>query len=102
MYPLFLGNCPHNVSKDAKYTVRGTDGRISLEYCVDDVTRWHLSTKAHPALAEMVNSVKCTHGSGPNGPFYLNEYHQVIVPVGMDATYYLAGTYDQPLKFDFN
>ena len=98
----FLGNCPRNVSKDAKYTVRGTDGRVALEYCVDDVTRWHLSTRAHPELAEMVNDIKRTFGSGPNGPFYINEYKQVVVPVGEDARYYLAGPYDQPVKFEFD
>jgi hypothetical protein len=101
-FRLFSGNCPHNVSKDAKYSVRGNDGKIALEYCVDDVTRWHLSTKEHPALAEMVNDVKRTCGSGPNGPFYINEYKQVIVPVGADATYYLAGTYEQPVAFEFD
>jgi hypothetical protein len=99
-HAIFPGNCPHNVSKDAKYTVRGTDGRIALEYCVDDVTRWHLSTKAHPELAAMVNAVKRTFGSGPNGPFYVNEYKQVIVPVGPAATYYYAGNYDQPIRFE--
>src|SRR5262245_26457098 len=99
---VFPGNCPHNVSKDAKYTVRGNDGRIALEYCVDDVTKWRLSTKAHPELAAMVNDVKRTFGSGPNGPFYINEFKQVIVPVGSAATYYFAGTYDQPIRFEFD
>ncbi len=101
-FPLFLGNCPHNVSKDAKYSVRGNDGKIALEYCVDDVTRWHLSTKAHSDLADMVNAVKRSCGTGPNGPFYINEYKQVIVPVGASATYYLAGTYDKPVAFEFD
>lgn len=99
---VFPGNCPHNVSKDAKYTVRGSDGRVALEYCVDDVTRWHLSTKAHAELAAMVNDVKRTFGSGPNGPFYINEFRQVIVPVGSAATYYFAGIYDQPIRFEFD
>lgn len=101
-HQLFPGNCPHNVSKDAKYTVRGADDRIALEYCVDDETRWRLSTKAHPVLAEMVNEIKRTFGSGSKGPFYINEFKQVIVPVGGDARYYFAGTYDQPIKFEFD
>ena len=29
-FAVFPGNCPHNVSKDAKYSVRGTDGRVGL------------------------------------------------------------------------
>jgi hypothetical protein len=100
-FSLFPGNCPRNVSKDAKYSVRGTDGRVGLMYSTADGERWHMTTKAHPELAEMVNAVKMTHGSGPNGPFYINEYKQVIVPVGEAAQYYLAGTYDQPLRFEF-
>jgi len=100
-YPVFPGNCPRNVSKDAKYGVRGAESRIGLTYCTEDDERWHMTTKDHPALAEMVNDVKRTHGTGPNGPFYINEYRQVIVPVGGSAEYYLAGTYDQPLRFEF-
>ncbi len=34
-------------------------------------------------------------------PFYINEYKHVIVPVGDEAQYYFAGTYDQPLHFEF-
>jgi len=89
------------VAKDAKYSVRHPDGRICLMYSTADGERWHMTTKAHPELADMVNDVKRTYGRGPNGPFYINEYKQVIVPVGDDAQYYLAGTYDQPLRFKF-
>lgn len=101
-FSAFPGNCPHNVSKDAKYSVRGTDGRVGLTYCTADDERWHMTTKAHPALADMVNDVKRTHGSGPNGPFYINEYKHVIVPVGDAAQYYFAGIYDPPLHFEFD
>jgi hypothetical protein len=100
-FAVFPGNCPHNVSKDAKYSVRGADGLVGLTYRTADDERWHMTTKAHPALAEMVNEVKRTYGAGPNGPFYINEYKQVIVPVGDVAQYYLAGTYDSPLQFEF-
>jgi hypothetical protein len=98
---MFPGNCPHNVSKDAKYSVRGIDECVGLTYRAGDDERWHMTTKAHPELVEMVNDVKRTHGSGPNGPFYINEYKQVIVPVGDAAQYYLAGTYEQLLQFKF-
>jgi hypothetical protein len=100
-FDVFPGNCPRNVSKDAKYSVRHSDGRIGLMYSTADGELWHTTTKAHPELADMVNDVKRTYGRGPNGPFYINEYKQVIVPVGDDAQYYLAGTYDQPLRFKF-
>ena len=96
-FNIFPGNCPRNVSKDAKYSVRGSDGRIALIYETADGERWHMTTKAHLELADMVNDVKRTHGRAPNGPFYINEYKQVIVPVGGEAQYYLAGTYGTPL-----
>ena len=60
-----------------------------------------MTTKAHPALADMVNDVKRTHGSGPNGPFYINEYKQVIVPSALRRSITSLGTYDQPLQFEF-
>ncbi len=101
MATLFPGNCPHNVSKDAKYSVRGSDKGVGLTYCTADDERWHMTTTAHPALVEMVNDVKSTHGSGPNGPFYINEYKQVIVPVGDATQYFFAGTYNEPLRFKF-
>jgi hypothetical protein len=103
-FTLFTGNCPHNVSKDAKYSVRDTDGHevgVVLLYRADENERWRLATRDHPELVEMVNDVKRMHGSGPKGPFYINEYKQVIVPVGDEAQYYLAGTYEQPLQFEF-
>ena len=49
-----------------------------------------MSTDAHPDLADMVNDVKRTHGTGSTGPFYINEYKQVLVPVGDDVQYYFA------------
>lgn len=98
-FAIFPGNWPRNVSKDAKYGVRGT--RVGLTYDTADGERWHVTTKEHPDLAEMVNEVKTAHGTGPNGPFYINEYKQVIVPVGDAAEYYFAGTYDTPLHFEF-
>jgi hypothetical protein len=102
-FPLFSGNCPRNVNKDAKYCVRrGPNGpTIGLLYCTANGERWHMSTEAHPALVEMVNAVKMKYGDAPYGPFYINEYHQVIVPVGDGPVYYLADKYDTPLRFEF-
>src|SRR5438105_2465404 len=94
-FPLFSGNCPRNVNKDAKYCVRrGPSGTvIGLLYCTANGERWHMSTEAHPKLVEMVNAVKMKYGDAPYGPYYINEYHQVIVPVGEGPVYYLAGKY---------
>ncbi len=49
----------------------------------------------------MVNAVKMAKGDRPNGPFYINEYRQVIVPVGSGPVYYLAGEYHRSLEFEF-
>jgi hypothetical protein len=102
-FPLFTGNCPKNVSKDAKYSVRSRAGElvVGLLYETDHGEEWHAATDEHPDLIEMVNAVKTTEGDSPNGPFYINEYGQVIVPVGPQAEYYLAGEYEGLLRFDF-
>jgi hypothetical protein len=99
----FRGNCPKNVSRDAKYAIRsGAAGPVvALTYVSAEGERWHATTEEHPELVEMVNRVKTRVGAGPNGPFYINEYGQVIVPVGPSATYWLAGEYDMPLRFEF-
>jgi len=102
-FPVYPGNCPKVVSKDAKYVIRSRGGKsvVSLLYVTADGDRLLATTSEHPDLVEIVNAVKTTMGTAPNGPFYLNEYGQVIVPVGPGATYYLAGEYDLPLRFLF-
>jgi hypothetical protein len=45
----------------------------------------------HPDLVRKVNDVKMAYGDITHGPFYINQYRQVLVPVGPDAEYYLAG-----------
>jgi hypothetical protein len=99
----FDGNCPKNVSKDAKYVIRSArDGLVvALTYVSANGERWFATTEEHPDLVEKVNRVKTEMGEAPNGPFYINEHGQVIVPAGPSATYYLAGDYDMPLRFDF-
>ena len=101
-FPVFGGNCPRNVNRDAKYAVRTIEGRpvIALRYLSGDGEEWLATTESHPDLVEMVNTVKTSMGEGPNGPFYINEYGQVIVPIA-DRTYYVAGGYDMPLRFEF-
>ena len=102
-YEQFRGNCPANVAKDAKYTVRQQNGRavVGLVYRAADGERWHASTESHARLVDLVNDVKVAHSGRPFGPFYINEYRQVIVPVGQDGTYYLAGEYHQHVQFEF-
>lgn len=99
----FTGNQPRNVSRDAKYALRWVDGemRVSLVYRADNDEEWLAATNEHPDLVEMVNGVKKdAHGPG-GGPFYINEFHQVIVPAGASTSYWLAGEYTKPLEFEF-
>ena len=100
----FTGNCPRSVNKDAKYVIRSNgDGPVvAVTYNTKNGEQWHVTTKEHPDLVRIVNEIKVRVQGSPNGPFYINEYGQVIVPVGPDATYYLAREeYDLPLIFEF-
>jgi len=99
----YQGNCPGNVSKDAKYSVRNDQGKpvVTLTYNTDDGERWHMTTDTHPKLVAMVNAAKISKGGDPNGAFYINEYKQVIVPVVGCDKYFLAGEYSTPLRFEF-
>jgi hypothetical protein len=102
----YEGNCPKNVSKDAKYAVRSGgadfDGPVvQLHYVADNGEQWRPATDEHPELVEMVNSVKRAKTLTRNGSFYINEYKQVIVPTAESSDYFLAGVYEEPLKFEF-
>lgn len=101
-YPIFRGNCPKNVSRDAKYRIRSspTGLVVELTYETDRGETWLPTTEDHPELASMVNLVKVEVNERKNGAFYINEHHQVIVP-DMRGTYYLAGEYDRQLRFHF-
>ena len=102
-FPEFNGNRPGNVRKTAKYTIRSGRGGpvVAIVYEAEDDERWHPTTDDHPGLVQMVNEVKSIYSEALNGSFYINEYHQVIVPVAGDDKYYLAGHYEKPLRFDF-
>src|SRR5262245_29305794 len=103
IFPRFEGNCPRNVAKDAKYSVRtGREGPVvALTYRAQEDERWYATTEKHPELVRMVNAVKLSLGLPPNGAFYINEYKQVIVPTAASEAYFLAGRYNQPLRFEF-
>ena len=77
---------------------------MAITYEVNMSERWYPSTDKHPSLVKMVNDVKVEHAGTPGGNFYINEFHQVLVPVTIAAgrvNYYLAGEYTQPLRFEF-
>ena len=103
-YSLYQGNCPRSVSKDAKYVIRSNRGTdvVAVTYVATNEERWLATTMEHPDLVRIVNEIKVGVGGLPNGPFYINEHGQVIVPVGQDVSYYLADVeYDMPLRFEF-
>jgi hypothetical protein len=99
----FTGNCPRNVSRDAKYAIRWVGGELqaSLVYRHPNGEEWLAATSAHPRLVKLVNEVKVEATDTPGGPFYINEYRQVLVPTGAGADYYLAGEFDGRLEFKF-
>lgn len=100
----YTGNCPRSVNKDAKYAVRLVKGQalVTLTYTAPNGEQWLASTEDHAELVRLVNEIKMDVGGAPNGLFYINEHRQVIVPVGQEATYYLAAKeYDAPLRFEF-
>lgn len=100
----YRGNCPGNVSKDAKYSVKHEAGKyvIGIYYRTSDGEIWYPISEDHSELVEMVNEVKTHFTGSPGGAFYINEYRQVIVPcVGEDGNYYLAGEYHEDLVFEF-
>jgi hypothetical protein len=101
-FPIFEGNAPKNVSKDAKYSIHNVKGEfvVVLLYEADNDERWHMSTDRHERLVAMVNAVKIAANGRPGGPFYINEFAQVIVP-DANGTYYLAGEYEDPIRFEF-
>lgn len=100
----FRGNCPGNVSKDAKYSVRNANGKyvIGIYYRTNDGEIWYPISEDHSELVKMVNAVKIHFSGSAGGAFYINEFRQVIVPcVGEDGNYYLAGEYLEDLVFEF-
>ena len=100
----FKGNCPKNVNKDAKYTVKSHNGQyvVGITYQSDNGERWFPFSEEHAALAQMVNTVKNETAGNPGGAFYINEYKQVIVPASDGSgKYFLAGEYTIPLEFEF-
>ncbi len=98
------GNCPKNVAKDAKYSIRSGGDRfvVALTYATSGDEIYRLALEDHYELIEMVNSVKVALTGKPNGSFYINEFGHVIVPVVGSSDYFFAGVYRRPLIFEFD
>lgn len=99
---IYPGLCPSNVSKDAKYSVvSGENGyEVRLIYRLSSREMLLLTTDAHDELVEMVNAVKKDLFGQPGGAFYINEFHDVLVPAP-DKRCHFAGVYEDRLVFDF-
>jgi len=103
MAHVFEGNWPMSVRKAAKYSVKHEDGRyvVAIVYEFGEGEKWYPTTDEHDELVEMVNRIKMEVNGFFGGPFYINEYRQVIVPAGNPTIYYYAGEYHDDLVFDF-
>lgn len=101
---VFTGNCPRLAQKEAKYSIRWRQGQlvVSLVYRLNRSEKEILSTDRHDELIRMVNAIKERFADATGGAFYINEWHQVIVPVIGRHEYYYAGEYHRPLEFDFD
>jgi hypothetical protein len=106
---LYRGPWPQNVSKLAKYAVKFDQGtwRITVLYEAGEGLQY-LAVEHEPSgLAERVNAVKQAASLQLGGPFYVNEYRHVIVPVaapaglGTGSVYCYAGKLDSDLTFQF-
>lgn len=106
---LYPGVWPQNVSRLAKYAVRFIDNewRVTVLYEAGAGLRYLAVEGAGEGVAAQVNAVKTAVGDQPGGPFYVNEYRHVIVPVratggGVSGSdYYFAGRMLDDLRFEF-
>jgi len=95
----FGGNTTTSVVKQGKYRVVHQRDGFAVEVVIEtpDDIRSYPTNREHPQLVEMVNKVKLASEGREGGPFYVNEWHQVIVPVGDPVKYYYAGEYPNPI-----
>ena len=95
----FGGNTNTSVVKQGKYRVVHHQEGFAVEVVIEtpDDIRSYPTSRAHPQLVEMVNRVKTASDGREGGPFYINEWHQVIVPVGDPVKYFYAGEYSQQI-----
>ena len=85
----FEGNTNTSVVKQGKYRVVHARDGFAVEVIVEtsDGIRSFPTSREHPELIAMVNNVKGVSSGRDGGPFYINEWHQVIVPAGDPVKY---------------
>lgn len=91
----FGGNSGASITKQGKYRVSHDPDGFSISVVIEtpDGIRCYPSTDKHPKLVELVNKVKVEIRGSEAGPFFINEWKQVIVPAGNPVEYYYAGEY---------
>lgn len=108
-HTLYRGLWPQNVSKLAKYAIKFFDGiwKVCVLYDAGEGLRYLAVEGGDTDLAAGVNAVKTALREQPGGPFYVNEYRHVIVPIrgeagsGVGSHYYFAGLLHEDLRFEF-
>lgn len=103
---LYRGRWPKNVSKTAKYSVKGTSGsdRVTIEYDLGSGLRTVLAAAERAAdIVKMVSSVKLaiTSPKSDRGTFYINEYHHLVVPDNRGHCYFGGEVDDVEFFFEF-
>lgn len=95
----FLGNCNASVVRQGKYRVVHHHDSFAVEVIIEtpDGIRSYPTSRAHPLLVDLVNQVKIQANGAEGGQFYINEWHQVIVPAGNPVRYFYAGEYPHPI-----
>ncbi|MFC4145753.1 hypothetical protein ACFO0M_05765 [Micromonospora mangrovi] len=92
------------MNKDAKYSiVHSPKGgmEVRLVYRISAREKELLTNDRHERLVAMVNAVKEKINGVPGGAFYINEFHDVLVPHPDGGSVY-AGTYGDILEFDYD
>lgn len=105
MLTMYPGLSPSNVNKDAKYSVTHSPAggmEVRLVYRISARERELLTNDRHESLVAMVNKVKEKLNGAPGGAFYINEYHDVLVPHPDGSGCVFAGTYETILEFDYD
>lgn len=103
---LYRGPWPGNVSKTAKYSVRGASGsdRVTIEYDLGSGLRTVLAVAERAAdIVKTVSSVKLaiTNPKSDRGTFYINEYHHLVVPDNRGHCYFGGRVDSVEFVFEF-
>lgn len=103
---LYRGHWPKVVSRTAKYRVKGTHGayQVTVEYDLGSGLRTVLAVgEGAEDIVRRVGEVKLAVSATKSGlgPFYINEYHHLIVPNNQGLCYFGGRVDDVQFIFEF-